>query len=75
MLKRLIRENSEARITIYNHVGQHVRHLVMGEFDAGSHRVQWDGRDDRGKDVASGVYFYQLQTGSFADVKKMSLVR
>ncbi len=68
-------EAGEARITIYNHVGQHVRHLVMGEFDAGSHRVQWDGRDDRGKDVASGVYFYQLQTGSFADVKKMSLVR
>ena len=66
---------SDAVIAIYNGLGQEVRRLVEGKFDAGSHRARWDGRDDRGEDMASGVYFYRLRAGSYTEVKKMSLVR
>jgi serine protease AprX len=47
-------------LKIYNILGQKVRTLVDEERLPGIHRVTWDGKDDEGKDVASGVYFYQL---------------
>lgn len=43
--------------------------------EAGYHSVRWEEKDKKGKQVASGVYLYQLRAGSFAQVKKMSLVR
>ncbi|RMF58143.1 MAG: T9SS C-terminal target domain-containing protein [Calditrichaeota bacterium] len=67
-----------ARITlhIFDVNGRRVRTLAEGEFAAGNHRVVWDGRDDNGVPVASGVYFYRLTTGSgFVTTRKMVLLR
>ncbi len=50
------------RISIYGLDGRLVKHLVHGELDAGSHEVTWDGADDRGARVASGVYYARLAT-------------
>ena len=62
-------------LRVYNPVGQLVRSLVDCNESAGYKQVTWDGRDDCGRRVPSGVYFYRLQAGSFSDTKKMVLIR
>jgi adhesin/invasin len=67
--------SGEVTVIIYNLLGQPIRTLVRGERPAGYHTVQWDGRNDRGEQMASGVYHYRLQAGSFAETKKMLLMK
>jgi len=55
--------------------GALVRTLVNEPKPGGSYSLEWDGRDDRGTTVGSGVYFYRLSAGSFSDVRKMTLVK
>lgn len=62
-------------LEIYNIQGQLVRTLVDGLQEAGIYSVIWDGRDDAGDEVASGVYLYRLGVGDFSESKKMVLIR
>ncbi len=62
-------------LKIFNIFGEEIRTLVDEQREAGYHRVRWDGKDENGKPVTSGVYLYQLRAGSFSQVKKMSLLR
>jgi len=62
-------------LEIYNLLGQRVRTLVDGAIDAGSHTVVWDGRDEFGKIVPTGIYLYRLQSADFVRVRKLVLVR
>ena len=55
--------------------GQRVRSLVSGQLAAGVHVAVWDGRDQRGRDVASGTYFARLRAGGVVQVSKMILLR
>jgi len=64
-----------ARLVVYNILGERVRSLVDEMRPAGSHRVAWDGRDDDGRAVASGVYVVQLRAGSLMQTRKMALLR
>jgi subtilisin family serine protease len=68
-------EKSEVAIVIFNILGQKVRELNLGEMNAGRHRVRWDGRNDFGNLVASGVYLYQFHTPNFAQVKKLVMIK
>jgi len=52
-----------------------VRTLVEGARPAGRYSELWDGRDSRGAAVASGIYFYRFDAGSFTQTKKMVLLR
>jgi flagellar hook assembly protein FlgD len=52
-----------------------VRVLVGGEQGAGKHVVEWDGRNDAGEAVGSGVYFYRMTTAGYSDVRKMVLLK
>jgi flagellar hook assembly protein FlgD len=52
-----------------------VRTLVEEAQAAGRYVVEWDGRDDRGGAVSSGVYFYRMTNRGFSDVKKMLLIK
>ncbi len=61
---------SQVTLTVYNTLGQQVASLVNGDIGAGYHAVQFDGRN-----LASGVYFYRLQAGSFVETRKLLLVR
>ncbi|MEW6685222.1 MAG: clostripain-related cysteine peptidase [Candidatus Edwardsbacteria bacterium] len=74
-----IPKKSFVSLKIYNIAGQLVKTLVgqtsLSDITPGVHRVRWDGRDESGKQVADGVYFYRLQAGNFTDTKKMILVR
>jgi hypothetical protein len=62
-------------LKIYNILGQKVRTLVDEPKGVGNHEVIWDGKDDLGKEVASGIYFYKLTAGSHQKIKKMVLLK
>jgi len=61
-------------LKIYNTLGQTVRTLVNADKKAGYHAVLWDGINDEGSMVSSGIYIYQLQTKDFTKTKKMLLM-
>ena len=62
-------------LTIYNLLGQEIRTVVNERQGAGEKLVVWDGRDQFGNVVSSGIYIYRIQTGGFIKSRKMILVR
>jgi N-acetylneuraminic acid mutarotase len=69
-------EPGVVRLSAYNVVGQMVRTLADGRRFSGTYSVIWDGRDDSGRDVASGVYLYRLEAeGECVQIRKMVLLR
>jgi flagellar hook assembly protein FlgD len=52
-----------------------VKTLVDKHLKAGDFVVDWDGKDQRGVEVSSGVYFYRVMAGDFSDVRKMILLK
>jgi len=68
-------EAGTVTLDIYNVLGRKVKNLHSGPLEAGEHRFEWDAMTDSGTEVASGIYFYRLSTESFAQSKKMLLLR
>jgi hypothetical protein len=66
---------SQTELVIYNVRGGRVRQLLSGRVDAGVRSVMWDGRDDSGRQVTSGVYFYRLTAGDFVATRRMVLLK
>lgn len=66
---------THVKLEIFNIVGQKVRTLVDEEMKAGTYLADWDGKDEKGKAVSSGIYFYRMEAGDFSDMKKMLLVK
>lgn len=64
----------EVELRVYNLLGQPVRNLVRRALSAGEHKIYWDGRDDAGEALSSGVYLYQLRQGGFSHMRKMTLL-
>ena len=69
------KENGNISLDIYNIRGQKVRTLLNETKQAGKHTVVWNGKDDNGKNVASGVFFYRMKSGKFSSTKKMILMK
>jgi len=65
----------DVQLRIYNQLGQTVRTLVDNRMKAGTYALEWDGQDQMGRSVASGVYFYNLEAGDFNQIRKMTLVK
>ena len=65
----------DASLKIYNLLGQLVRTLVDERMMPGDYQVVWDGKDEQGKEVASGIYFCRLTTGSYQKTQKMVLLK
>jgi flagellar hook assembly protein FlgD len=63
------------RLVVLNTRGQRVRELVDGTMGAGLQEVTWDGRNEGGHDVASGIYLYRLEVGNIVISRKMLLLR
>ena len=63
------------RLAIFNTLGQQVRVLWEDRLEAGVHRVEWDGRDRQGRQVASGVYLCRLQIGAFQQHRRLLIAR
>jgi len=68
-------ETRHVRLCVYTLTGQLVRTLIDGERPAGAYAVVWDGTDDVGRNVASGVYVCRMEAGEFNAVQKLILVR
>ncbi|KPL01845.1 MAG: hypothetical protein AMJ73_09690 [candidate division Zixibacteria bacterium SM1_73] len=69
------REPLHTILSIYNVLGQRVRTLVDEPKSPGSYEVIWDGKDGKGNDVSSGIYFYRLDTENYQKTKKMTLLK
>lgn len=65
----------QVKLEVFNILGQRVRTLVDEAQTAGKKEVTWDGKDEKGNQVASGVYFYKLETENFSQTKKMVLMK
>jgi hypothetical protein len=68
-------KDAQVNISVYNVLGQQVKTLVNDMQRAGMQSVTWDGTDNSGSSVASGVYFYKIRAGDFSDTKKMLLLK
>lgn len=62
-------------LTVYNILGQEVRRWRLGSLPSGTHAVTWDGLDESGREVSSGVYLYRLSTESQQLTRKMILLK
>jgi len=71
------RQNRPVHTTlkIHNILGKEVRELVNTNQSTGSYSISWDGKNNEGKEVASGIYFYQLRAGDYRETKKLVLMK
>ena len=74
-LRFALPQAADIELAIYNLTGQKVAHLARGWHTAGHYAVHWDGRNDAGGRVASGVYIYRLHTDEQVQVRKLLLLR
>jgi len=74
-IKYILTQCDKVRLQIFNIKGQHVKTLVNTNQDAGSYSILWNGDDFKGASVASGVYFYRLETKNHKEVKRMLLMK
>ncbi|MDR3627713.1 MAG: T9SS type A sorting domain-containing protein [Ignavibacteriaceae bacterium] len=70
-----IAKSENIKLVVFNILGQQVKTLVNGEMKAGSYTATWNGKDEFGNSVASGIYFYRLESQSFNTTKKMILMK
>lgn len=70
-----LKEAGRVRLSIYNLKGQLVKQLLDSEVSAGNHQIVWDGKDERGSSVASGIYFYRMQSHNYQATNKMMLMK
>jgi len=68
-------QSSFVTLAVYNVRGQLIRTIVKQKMPAGSHSIIWDGKNESGERVGSGVYVYRIQAGDFQKTKKMLLIR
>jgi hypothetical protein len=70
-----LNKESEVTLTIFNMLGQQVKELTSGLKPAGNYTLQWNGSDNMGARVSSGIYLYTLNDGSRSHTKKMVLMK
>jgi hypothetical protein len=68
-------QSGNVSLDVFDVMGRHVRQLVQVGNASGRAVVEWDGRDDHGQAVSSGVYFYRLVAGSSTVTKRMTLLK
>ena len=68
-------DEGKVKLVIYNILGQKVRELINESRPAGYHTAVWNGKNDLGQEVASGLYIYRLETVKGAESRKMLLVK
>jgi hypothetical protein len=68
-------EQTQVKITVYNLLGQRVRTLLDRKETRGHKKVLWDGKNERGESVSSGIYFYRIEARDFVQSKKMVLIK
>ncbi len=67
--------SGEAELSLFNLTGQRVAKLIRGFREMGSYTLRWDGTDDAGRALASGMYIYRLTAGDHVETRKLMLLR
>ncbi len=62
-------------LTVFNLLGESVRRLIDTDLPSGFYSIVWDGRNDSGQAVESGIYFYQIRTRQTSELRRMVLIR
>jgi hypothetical protein len=75
MISVTLPRSGEMELVVFNSTGQQVKTLLAGVLAAGEHSVEWNGTDDTGRPVATGVYYYRLAANDFVQTKKMMLLK
>jgi hypothetical protein len=75
LIKYQLPAKRDVKLLVYNILGQKVRILINNSIEAGYHEVEWDGRNDSGIGVSSGVYIYHFSAGNYTKIRKMILLR
>ena len=75
VIRYAVPQAGEVRLEIYNVAGQRVRTLVSTVQQPGHYEAVWDARNESGTTVASGIYVYRLASGTFAQTRKMLLLK
>jgi len=70
-----IKEAGDVKLEVFNIRGQKVKTIIDNELSADNHQVVWNGKDDRGKSVSSGIYFYKIKTAHYTATRKMILMK
>jgi hypothetical protein len=74
-IKYQLPQRTEVKLVVYNILGQPVRTLVNDVLNAGYYELEWNGRNDAGAPLASGVYIYRFEAEGFQKVRKMILLK
>jgi len=75
VIKYNLRKSCQVTLSIFNILGQKVKTLVNEDQEAGPKIVNWDGKNEKGEGVASGIYFYQLKAGEVTQTRRMVLLK
>jgi hypothetical protein len=70
-----LEKNEMVQLRVFDLVGREIKTIVNESLNAGQHVANWNGTDNTGKMVPTGVYFYKLQAGTFSDTRKMILLK
>jgi len=66
---------AHVRLSVYDILGRKITTLINEELPSGNHSITWNGKDYKGNEVASGIYFYRIETDSFSETRKMVLLK
>jgi len=75
VIEYAVPKDSRIRIMVYNVLGQRVKVLKDEWEQAGYRRVTWDGKDQKGEEVGTGIYFYKIHADNYVKTKKMVLLK
>lgn len=70
-----LEKDDDVSIEIFNAKGQKVKTLLNHRLNAGSHNIVWNGKDDQGNNVSSGIYFFNMKSGKYTSTRKMILMK
>ncbi|MCK4226351.1 T9SS type A sorting domain-containing protein [candidate division WOR-3 bacterium] len=70
-----LKQRDDVTLEIYDNAGRKVRSLFSGSLEAGKQNILWDSKDENGKNVANGIYFFIFKTGVHTETKKATVVK
>ncbi|GAB4379937.1 MAG: hypothetical protein Kow0042_29760 [Calditrichia bacterium] len=74
-IKYALASDTEVKLEIYNSLGQKVITLVSAKQKVGEYSIEWDGKNENGKQVSSGIFFYKLGAGKYNSIRKMLFLK
>jgi len=75
MISYTLKTDADVTLKIYNILGQEIKTMVKKHQLAGTYTITWDGKDSKGNDVSSGIYFYRIKAGDFSAERKMTYLK